>query len=243
MFDPNDGFMYLVTALVIAIVIAQSVFFLLKAIKRAKQLNIQSDVIKKTISSSAIFTIAPAVAILLGVIALSKALGFPFPWLRLSIIGALTYETSAAATAASAVGFDLSNTITDPAAFADIAWVVTVGSVFAMLLVIFFTKKIENSLDKIKAKDTKWSDIFMTGLFLGMISAFLGVVFARVGEGLVGWTPVFVMLVSAIIMSICGIIYKKTKAAWVTDYALPISMLGAMALALPITNLVNSIAA
>jgi hypothetical protein len=32
--------------------------------------------------------------ILIGVIALSKSLGFPLPWLRLSVIGALTYETT-----------------------------------------------------------------------------------------------------------------------------------------------------
>ena len=54
-------------------------------------------VLKKTVGSSAVFTVAPAVAILLGVIALSRALGFPLPWLRLSVIGALTYETTAAA--------------------------------------------------------------------------------------------------------------------------------------------------
>ena len=42
--------------------------------------------------SSAVFTIAPAVAILLGVITLSKALGLPLPWLRLSVVGALTYD-------------------------------------------------------------------------------------------------------------------------------------------------------
>ena len=37
----------------------------------------------------------------------------------------------------------------------------------------------------------------MTGLFLGMISAFLGVIFAEVTEGLSGWIPVFVMIASA----------------------------------------------
>jgi hypothetical protein len=90
-------------------------------------------------------------------------------------------------------------------------------------------------------RDGKWGDIFMDGLFLGMISAFLGVVFADVSLGLAGWIPVFVMIASAIIMLICGALKIFLKAKWIEDYALPISLLGGMALSLPITDLVNSL--
>ena len=82
-FNSNSAFMYVVVAVVIAFVILQSVVFLAKAWKRGKQLGMEKKVLLKTVSTSAIFSIAPAVAILLGVIALSKALGFPLPWLRL----------------------------------------------------------------------------------------------------------------------------------------------------------------
>ena len=37
-------------------------------------------------------------------------------------------------------------------------------------------------------------------------------------------------------MAICGLILKSGKAKWLENYALPISMLGAMALSIPITN-------
>ncbi len=111
-------------------------------------------------------------AILLGVIALSKALGFPLPWLRLSVIGALTYETTAAASAASAVGVTLSQQITDPRAFSTIVWVMTLGIIPGLVLVPVFSKKIENGIVKIKTKDQKWGEIFISGLFLGMISPF-----------------------------------------------------------------------
>ena len=89
MFDPNDRFMYAIVALVIVFVIAESIYFLVKAWRRARRLGLSTAILKKTAATAAVFTIAPAVAILLGVIALSKALGFPFPWLRLSVIGAL----------------------------------------------------------------------------------------------------------------------------------------------------------
>jgi len=241
MFNSNSGFMYGLTAAVIAFVIAQSVYFLYRALKRAKELGMDMGKIKKAMVSTAVFTIAPAVSILLGVIALSKSLGFPFPWLRLSVLGALTYETSAAASAASVMGASLSNAITDPQVFVTIAWVMTLGIIVSPVLVCLFGKKIEGGINKIKDRDSKWGDIFMDGLFLGMISAFLGVVFADVSTGLAGWIPVFVMIASAIIMLICGALKMLLKAKWIEDYALPISLLGGMALSIPITDFVNTL--
>ena len=97
-------------------------------------------------------------------------------------------------------------------------------------------------MEKLKVKDAKWSDHFSTALVLGMISAFLGVIFADISVGIKGWIPVFVMIVSAILMLIVGGLRKILKAKWLEDYALPISMIGSMALSIPITNLINAIA-
>ena len=240
-FNSNSAFMYVVVAVVIAFVLLQSVVFFIKAWKRGKELGMDKQALKKTVGSSALFTIAPAIAILLGVIALSNALGFPLPWLRLSVIGSLTYETTAAAAAANAVGSSLSQRITDPKIFAAIAWVMTLGIVPGLVLVPLFGKKIEKGISNIKGKDSKWGQIFLSGLFLGMISAFLGLVFAKVHTGLVGWIPVFVMFASALLMMVCGLIRKVFNAKWIEDYALPISLLGGMALSIPITNLVMSL--
>ena len=111
--------MYCIVAVVIVFVIAESVFFFVRAWKRAAALNMDRRRLKKIVASTALYTVAPAVAILLGVIALSKALGLPLPWLRLSVIGALTYETTAAETAARAFGTNISQIITDARTYAD----------------------------------------------------------------------------------------------------------------------------
>ena len=183
MFDPNGALMYAMTAVVIAFVIAMSIRFIVMAWKRAREKGMDPKMLRRVAISSAIFTIAPAVSILLGVIALSRALGFPLPWLRLSVIGALTYETPAAASAAAAMGTDLSNLITDPVTFAAIAWVMTLGIIPGPVLVPTIGKKIENGVMRIRQKDEHWGSLFMTALFLGMISAFLGMIFATVSEG------------------------------------------------------------
>ena len=195
-------------------------------------------VLKKTIVSTAVFTIAPAISILLGVVTLSKFLGIPLPWIRMSVIGAITYELPAATSTANALGISLSETITDPKVYAAIAWVMTLGILPSIVLPPILMKRIQGGVIKIKNKDSKWGDIFMTAMFLGMISAFLGMVFADVRKGLAGFIPIFVLLVSALIMCVCGLLIKKCGMKWLETYALSISMVGAMIFAVLITPLI-----
>ena len=240
MFNPSSTFLFVLAGLVIVFVIAQSVFFLVRAYRRGKALNMDMKQIRKMMISTAVFTFAPAVSILLGVITLSKFLGLPLPWLRLSVIGAITYELPAATTTANALGISsLSTTITDPEVYTAIAWVMTLGIFLGLIWVPLFIKKIQGGLVKLKNKDSKWGDIVMTALFLGMISAFLGMVFADIRDGLKGWIPIFVLLFSAFLMGICGILVKKCNMKWLENYALPISMLGAMVFAVFITPLIG----
>ena len=236
-FSVNSGFMYVLAIIVVVFVLAQSAYFLVRAMRQAKVLGIAGSVVRKSITSSAIFTIAPAIAILIGVISLSKFLGFPLPWIRLSVLGAVTYELPAATTTAIAMGVDYTQTITDARAFATIAWVMTLGIIPGIFVILFGLKKIQSGIVSLKTRDEKWGNIFLTCMFLGMISAFLGMLFSRVGEGLPGFVPIAVALCSALIMGICGVLIKVLKWSWLEQYALPLSMLGAMALSLPITSL------
>lgn len=242
-FSVNSSILFVLVGIIILIVLTQSFYFLIRAIKRAKELGIESKTVKKTISSAAVFTIAPAVAILVGVVALSKSLGIALPWLRLSIIGSITYETVAANNALTALGLPSGSQITDPDIFITVLWVMTVGIAAGLILVPFMTKKIQGGINKIGMKDKKWGEILNNSMFIGMISAFLGYVFCDVGNvvkgDLTGLIPVCVMVVSAIIMVICGLLSKKYKIGWLTDYALPMSLVGGMASAIPFTNLLG----
>ncbi|NLA26951.1 MAG: DUF5058 family protein, partial [Firmicutes bacterium] len=224
---------------IVLFVMAQSVFFLSKAWHRARKLGIAGSVLKRVAGASAIFTVAPAIAILLGVFALSKFLGLPLPWLRLSVLGAVTYELPAASIAADALGISISEGVSSARAYTTIAWVMTLGIMSGLIVITLFLKKIQGGIQSLKKRDTRWGEIFIDALFLGMISAFLGLIFADISAGLKGWIPVFVMLLSALLMLICGFFVRVLKVKWMEDYALPISMLGAMALAIPITRMLG----
>ena len=241
-FNVNHPILFVIVGAIIAIVLAQSAFFLARAIKRAKELGLGEHV-KKTVISAAIFTVAPAVAVLIGVVALSKSLGIPLPWLRLSVIGSITYETVAAGNALEAANMSAGTTVTDPSIYITIAWVMTIGIAAGLILVPFVTKKLQSGLAKVGMKDKKWGEIFNNAMFLGMISAFLGYVFCDVGLVAKGDTsgliPVCVMATSAVVMAICGTIATKCKIRWLTDYALPMSLIIGMASAIPFTMLLG----
>ena len=230
--------MYIIAALVIVFVLAQSVFFLVRALRRGKELGISSAQLKKTVIATSVFTIAPAISILLGVVTLSKFLGIPLPWIRMSVIGALTYELPAATSTANALNISLSELIRDPKVYSAIAWVMTLGILPSIILPPVLMKKIRGGMMKLQSKDAKWSDIFMTSLFLGMISAFLGMVFADIRGGIAGWIPIFVLQVSALAMAVCGLLIKKCKMQWLETYAMAISMIAAMVFAVVITPVI-----
>ncbi len=243
-FSVNDPFLFGLVAVILLLVVCQSVFFLVRAWRRALALGLSKGTLHKVVKTSVTFTLVPAFSILIGVVALSRKLGLPLPWLRLSVIGAITYETPAAEAAARAVGTTIGDTATALTAsqFSAIAWVMTLGIMAGVVFTPILCKRLLSGVDRLEKRDRRWSDIFMNALFMGMIAAFLGMIFGRVTEGLVGWIPVFVMLASAAIMLLAGACIKLLHWDWLTDYALPLSMVGAMALAIPITQWVTGVA-
>ncbi len=134
--------LYLIAAAVILFVLAQSVFFLVKAWKRGKELGLDTKKLKNAVTSSALFTIPSALSVLATVIALAPALGLVIPWVRLSVLGNITYETVAATEAINAFGITtgISEALTDPEAFAGVAWVMTIGICFSLVILPFVAK-------------------------------------------------------------------------------------------------------
>lgn len=240
-FSLNSPVLFIIVGAILLLVTAQSVFFLVRAWKAGKEMGISTAKMRKTVISSAIFTVAPAVSILMGVLVLSKKLGLALPWLRLSVIGALTYELTAAENAATAAGTSLSDsgTAITGEQFLNISIVMTLGIIVGLVLVPILCKRIQGGMVKMRNKDSKWGEIVTTALFMGMISAFMGLIFCDISTGLSGWIKVFVMLISAACMALCGLLIKVTKWKWLNDYALPICMLIGMAAAIPITNLIG----
>ena len=259
-FHVNHPLLYIMAGLLVAVVLGQSVFFLVKAYRRGIQLGMDRKKIQKTMLSAAIFTIAPAVAIVISVMTLSRKLGIPMPWLRLSVVGSMSYETVAANNALSAIGQSLGSAQALTAQqYVNVLLVMTISIMMGIWLVPVIGKKLQKGMEGLSNRDAKWADTFQNALFIGMIAAFLGFVFcdvarlwdpaSRVVEQTVdgvttevtmsatsGLIPVCVMGVSALVMVICGLLMRRPKLKWLSEYALPISLILGMAAAIPLTG-------
>lgn len=239
----NSGTMYLICGCIILFVALLCVVFMIRAYRAGKAMGMDTTKMKRAITASATFTLLPSVGILLGVIALSGSLGTPWPWLRLSVVGALHYETQVAQAAAEAVGMsNLSATEMTVEGFTTIALLMSICIMWGMLLNVLFNKgylkKLSGGSKKSSGKGTGFSgDAAMSAMFIGLVSAYIGSYIGGFvsGEGRFrfggDWVPLVVVVVSAIVMS--GFLYlaEKKNMAWLESFSVAGSMIVGMAAA------------
>lgn len=233
----EDKFMIALALCVVAFVIAQAVFFLVRAIKKAKNLGIENSVIKNTVVSSALFTVAPAIGIVATVLTLSAGLGYVLPWIRLTVIGNISYEVTAATNAAEAYGLigGIANEISDPEVFATIAWVMTLGSIMPLILLPIFLKKVQSKIGKAVSGNNAWSSVMSAAAFIGLIAAFVARAIAGKGDSAIIGDGAGVLSLSALVFSVVLMLILQKIAntknwKWLDSFAMPFAMIGAMAL-------------
>ncbi len=258
-FKESTG-LYLIAGGVILFVLAQSVFFLVKAIKQAKVLGIDKKKIRNAITSSAVFTIPSALSVLATVIVLAPSLGLVIPWVRLSVIGNLLYETKAAGDAMASLGQEggITSVITDPAVFAGVAWVMTLGICFSLVILPFVAKplhkkmlnlgkKEENAEDTAEKKEKKsggiagFIDLLTPAVFIGLIGAFVARAIAgkgkpeTFGDG-AGVLSIITLVFAVGVSLLLEFIAKKFKLTWLEPFVMPIGMVIAMVIAVVAYN-------
>lgn len=248
----SDGFMYLLVLGVIIFVCAQALFFMKKAWARGKELGISKDKLKNAVTSSAIFSFAPAIGIAVTVITLSVALGYVLPWIRLTVIGAIQYETTAAIAALEAAGMSggIASPVTDPQIFSEISIVMTLGSCLPLILIPIVLKKIQKGVSNVASKNSAWMDVMTAAAFIGLIAAFIGRGLAGQGsskENIIG-DGAGVLSLAALVSSIGFMLFftlinKKLKKNWIEALAMPLSMVLAMIVVVLINQFAPEIAA
>lgn len=248
----NSWWMFLLGAIVAIFVLVASVFFIIKAFKDAKELNMDKKILKKVIINSAVFTILPSISILIGVIALREYIGIPLPWIRLSVIGALHYEGTAVKSVLDAYNI---LTVTNNEVFVTVAFVMTLGIIVGPLFCLFGFKfydrkvlsktreqqkleaqneKTEETVEKKKPKKNFGSMLF-NSVFIAMVAVFLAddiamLAYPEEASDLdvyvpTSYVPVIVIGVTFLSMFIFDILEKKCKQKWLSSFSLGLSML------------------
>lgn len=253
----NSWWMYLLGAIVVIFVLGSSVFFILKAFKDAKELNMDKNMLKKVIINSAVFTILPSISILIGVIALAGYIGIPLPWIRLSVIGALHYEGTAVDTVLDAYNV---LSVANNEIFVTVAFVMTLGIIVGPLFCLFGFEWYDNKvLSKTRVESTEveeqadeevvenkkpkkdFGSMLFNAVFIAMVSVFLAddiamLVYPEEPSELgvyvpTSYVPTIVIGVTFLAMFVFDVLEKKYKQKWLASFSLGLSMLIGMAAA------------
>jgi len=238
----NSTFLYVLGAIVAAFVLLQSTIFLIRAYKQGITMGMDKKKLWGAIRSSAIFSIVPSIPIVIGVFTLMKAIGVPMAWIRLSVVGAVTYELPAAEAAATAMGMTgLSDAGFTLDIFAGVVLTMSLGIITGLVLCIFNGVKIvQKRMDKMQNTDRTWGEMFVAALFMGLVATFFGSIVMPPIVGMIkgslaiyeGITSILVLITSAILMLIFTTLAKKNeKLKWIEQFALPVSMVLSMVLA------------
>lgn len=215
----NGSYLYIMGILVAAFVLTQSVIFLIRAWKRGKEIGLSTEKMKAAAVSSGTFSIVPSIPIVLSLLTLSAALGVPYAWTRLSVIGSMIYEVTAAEAVAAAgdINADLS-------VFSAAMWVMAIGILAGPIFNLFGLKRYQGSIKRLREKDPAWAEVLISALFMGLVAALGSKEIAK------GGVAMLTLFSAAVLMIVFGLIVNLTHAKWLEGFAIPVSVIGALAL-------------
>ncbi len=218
----GSGIMYIAVIIALLIVVGVSVVYLRKCYKHALECGIEKQILSNIIRSSAVFAVVPAIGIVVGMIALSTLVGLPYGWLRLSVMGSLSYETMAANMALEGLG------VTDVATsgvstLAMVMFTMSLPMAVCAVNNVFFGKKVHMGSVKMQtASDKRWgaasSSVFMNALLLVMMTPHI----------MRGGVSLATFITAAVLGFIITTIAKKYKIPRLGEFAMAICLLGSM---------------
>lgn len=228
---------YVLGAIIAATIILMSLAFLFKALKRAKAIGMDKKVVTEAIKNSAIFSIVPSIPIVIGVGIMMQFVGLAIPWIRLTVIGALQYEILALSNAGAAV------IGADEVTIATAVVVMTISIISGPLFNAIFYKKYQTKLLELQQKNERKMNAItgalLGGMLAGIMSSLIVGGFFGIGNPVTdasgittyGEITLITLAASVVLTGICGVILLVGKQKWIESYTLPISILGALAVA------------
>lgn len=221
----NSPWMWFACGLCVVMVLFQSIMFMRKSLRAGKKMGITDKQMKTTVKTALITGIGPSLGILVGMIALLVAMGGPISWFRLSYIGSVSYEVSAAELGAQAAGEALGANMS-ALAFATGVWTMTLGALGGILISGLFTDKM-GKLQNLMAGGKAEMLPVISGRAVCGVFAYLSV------DRVYRFDSQTVAVIAAfVIMTIFSLVNKKAQKKWINSWGFTISMFAGMLVSL-----------
>lgn len=220
----NSPWFWLACGACVAWVLLQSFLITRKSLKTGKQLGITDAQVKSTVKVATVATLGPSIGIAIGMVALLVSLGGPVAWYRLSYIGSVSYELTAAELGAQAAGETL-NTLSAQG-FSTAVLTMTLGALGAPLITGLFTDKMDKLQNLMAGGKAEMLPI-ISGCCVAGVFAFLTCdrIFrfdSQTVAALVGFAA----------MALFTGYNKKAQKKWIRDWGFTLSMFIGMAVSL-----------
>lgn len=223
----NSPWMWLAAAIAVSVVIFQSVLFIRRSLRAAKEIQLSTEQVNKAIKSSIISSIGPSVVILVTMISLLVTMGAPVAWMRLSFIGSVNYEAMAAGFGAQAMGKTLQTM--DTMAFACGVWTMVCGSLGWLIFTFLFCDKMDKVNHLMSKGNSRMVPIISAGAMLGAFANLASANFFT-AEGALTFTnaPAVATIAGCLLMAALVKLSRAKNIGWLKEWAFAIAMFSGM---------------
>lgn len=209
---------WIIALIMIAIVVFQSVVFMQKAFKGGRALGLSEKQLTSSVRSAIITSLGPSFAVLIGLVALMSIIGAPMAWMRLSVIGAVMFETLAAGYGAEAIGLKLGSSDLGLLGLSSTFWVMCLGSIGWLIITGLFTHKLEQLRTYVVRGKEALLPVVSIGAVLGAFAYQVSKFVVKIGPGSLA------ALVSGVAMVVFHLMAKNSKFAWLKEWSLGFAM-------------------
>lgn len=215
----NSRYMWGAAGLVVALVLMQAGLFMRRAYRSGKKMGMADDQLKTGLRAGMISAVGPAVAILIGMMALVATVGGAIAWMRLSAIGSVMFELSAAEFGTRQLGYSLGDDGLTEAAYANAVWVMTFGAVGWLVISGLFTPQMETVRQKIGSGREALLPVISAAAMLGAFG------YLATGEVMSGSPFTASVAVGGLMMLLLLQIAERRELQWIREWALGSAMI------------------
>lgn len=225
----NSPIMWVLSLLIVANVIVQSIIFYGLATKHVKNTDLlRPDQVKKAFKIGIIGTIGPAFAVFAVAVALIAQIGGPITLARIGIIGSASFEMISAQIGS---GGTAGTPEFLPNMLSAAAWVMTLGGAGWLIVVFFATKHIDSI--QVKMKNANPLTIAYMSVFAPFIIFFTLGYREVINKGIlkeqIDLAPMAALIAGAMaVMIVNKIVEKDSSKKWLKEWAMGFSVIAAM---------------
>lgn len=230
--------MWIACGIPVVFVIIQAVLFMREAYSSGEKVGLTKTQMKKAVKSSVVTSIGPSIVVLSGMLSLLVTVGGPVGWMRLSMIGSVMFESIAAGLGTSAVGVTLGTDPMTKEALTMAIWTMILCSIGWVLFGTFSANKMEKIEHKLSKGNSGTLTTIASTAIIGVFAAMVASHLSKPIYSLIQKADAATMsaanknaiacILGAVIMYVLSTVAEKKNIGWLREWALTITILGAM---------------